>query len=393
VNILFVHNNYTSRGGEDETVEDEIRLMKVEGHSVDLFSASNKSLKDMNIIQRAVSPVWSSASQLRLEEYLNEHQVDLVHVHNCFGVLSPAIFYTLDRLNVPSVLTLHNYRLLCANAQLSRNGDVCEACVESPVPWRAVAYNCYPKGRASNVSLAAMIGLHKFLGTWQSKVDQFVALTEFGKKIFVRGGIPRERLSVVPTYLNEDPGVGSGSGGYALFAGQHIEAKGIRVLLEAWSKGGSSLPPLKIVGEGPLTKEVEAAASKGLVQYLGRVTRDHLIELQKDAVFTIVPSLWYEGTPRVIAESFAVGTPVVASNLGAMKTMIDDSRSGMLFETGSAAALVQTVSRLCSDTAQVKAMRAFCREEYLARYTSQEHLKGLLGVYDKAIQGRLRLSS
>ncbi|MBI3453077.1 MAG: glycosyltransferase, partial [Rhodospirillales bacterium] len=168
-----------------------------------------------------------------------------------------------------------------------------------------------------------MVVAHRALGTWTRKVDAFIAPSAFTRDKLAEGGIPRARIAVKPNFVAIDLGPGDGHGGFALYAGRLSAEKGIEAMLRAWTDGNPGLP-LKIIGDGPLTDRVRAAAAErpGSIDYLGRQPLDAVYRLMGEAALILMPSAWYETFGRVVVESYARGTPVVACRLGAGAELI-----------------------------------------------------------------------
>ena len=150
----------------------------------------------------------------------------------------------------------------------------------------------------------------------------------------MQGGFPAERIAVKPNFVHPDPGMGRGTGGYALFVGRLSEEKGIATLLAAWSQ----LRPregLKIVGDGPLATAVaDAVATVRGIEWLGPRTRSEVSALMADAAFLVVPSVCYETFGLVLVEALAAGLPVIASRIGAIAELVSDGHTGRLFTAG-----------------------------------------------------------
>jgi glycosyltransferase involved in cell wall biosynthesis len=196
----------------------------------------------------------------------------------------------------------------------------------------------------------------------------------------IEGGLPSDKVVVKPNFIDPDPGLGAGGGGYFLFAGRLTEEKGVRVLLECW-KNSPNLPKLKIAGTGPLENEVQAAiATTPNIEWLGACSSERVIELMRDASALLCPSQWYEGMPRVVIESLAVGTPVIASNIGCYPEMIVDGKTGALFSTGSAVALRDRLTALLRGDA-LQSMRTHARQCFQFNYTGEKNFSLLLNVY------------
>ena len=381
--VLLLHNRYRISGGEDVVVEQESRLLSAAGVQVELVSVDNDSIESFaDELVAAGSAIYSPRMRRRVASVISNFRPDVTHVHNFFPLLSPSVYDAAATHRCPVVQTLHNYRLLCANAQLFHNGRCCDACVSQPLGFRAIANACYREHVFGTAVVAAMNGFHAMRGTWRHRVDQYIALTDFAKRLFVRSGvIPAQRMSVKPNSV-EDPGVGRVEGGYVLFVGRISPEKGIEVLLEAAQKGEGLALPLKIVGTGPLETNVREAQCAGRIEFLGRRSRKEILRLMQSASALLLPSLWYEGLPMVAIEAFATGLPVIASRLGAMQEIIAEGENGLLFEPANAAALRKVVQRLHSSPALAVSLRRGARAAYLERYTPAANLRALLSIYD-----------
>jgi glycosyltransferase involved in cell wall biosynthesis len=227
-----------------------------------------------------------------------------------------------------------------------------------------------------------MLNLHRLIGTYSKTVDAYIALARFSRDKFISGGLPASKVHVLPNFLADDPGFGTGSGGYALFVGRLSEEKGLRLLLDAWNL----IPniPLKIVGDGPLF-QLTAAAN---VEWLGVRSADSVVQLMSDAKCVVVPSLWYEAAPRVVMESLAVGTPVVAPAHGFFPEAISDPANGVLFQPGSMTELAKAIERMFCSNGAYGSQRQAARATYLLKYTHEVFSSSLLDIYESAIEQR-----
>jgi glycosyltransferase involved in cell wall biosynthesis len=388
VRILYAHSFYRIPGGEDETFADEIHLMRERGYDVDTFETSSKTLEGQSRLKAGIAGVWSTRAARAIRARIAAQRPDVVHVHNVYPVMSPAVFRAAAAEGVAVVHTLHNYRLLCSHAGLYYRGGVCEVCIGAVAPWHGVLRGCNNNGRAADAQIAVTVAIHRAAGTWARSIDRYIALTTLARNIFVRGGLPATRIAVLPTFVDPDPGIGPGDGGYALFIGRLTVEKGVRVLLDAWRECGARVP-LKIVGSGPLAEEVAAAASTiPGVAFMGRVSREVLTDLTRRASFLLFPSVWYEGTPRTIAEAFAAGTPVIASDIGAMRSMVQPGENGQWFKAGDAIDLARVASTLANDPEGCAALRLGARRAFEAHYSAARHFEGLATIYRAAIEQR-----
>ena len=380
--ILMVHNRYQIRGGEDEVCDAERRLLQAYGHEVDLYEEHNDRLAELNPIQTAVNTVWSRHTYREACKQLSQKSYDIVHVHNFLPLISPSIFYAAKDQNVPVVQTLHNYRLLCANALFFREGKICEDCLGATAPLAGVYHSCYRGSRTATGVVSAMNSVHHWMKTWSSMIDVYIALTEFARQKYIEGGIPEIKIRVKPNFVDPDPGVGEGQGNYALYVGRLSVEKGLDTLLDAWQMM-KDCPPLKIVGDGPLTDMVvQAMKQNPSIELLGRKSMAEVHELMGNAMMLIFPSKWYETFGRVAIEAFSKGTPVVAANIGAIAELIDAGRTGLLFEPSNPHSLAVQVESMLAHPVRTIDMRQETRKEYEVKYTASSNYQQMLGIYN-----------
>jgi glycosyltransferase involved in cell wall biosynthesis len=384
MNILVVHNYYQIRGGEDECFEAEVSLLREQGHMVDVHDANNDHVVKFSPVDVAIGAVWSQSTYETIKQRLTQFSYDVVHVHNFFPLVSPAVYYAAKAHHVPVIQTLHNYRLLCPSATLFRNNTVCEACLGQAVPWPGIMYGCYRESRASSAIVAMMIASHRLLRTWTQKIDTYIALTEFARSKFIQGGLPAEKIVVKPNFVPSGVNVGQGQGGFALFVGRLSPEKGVNLLLDAWQILNDTIS-LKIVGDGPLATEVSAKVEQlPNVEWLGRKPLNEVHALLQQAAVLVFPSIWYEGLPRTIIEALAAGTPVIAGDLGSMSSLIQPGQTGLHFAPGDAADLAAKVRWAFAHPRSLAQMRQLARREYERNYTATANYHQLMDIYATA---------
>jgi glycosyltransferase involved in cell wall biosynthesis len=383
--ILLVHNAYQMPGGEDQVFAQEAELLRGRGNQVVVYRASNDQVKGQNPLVTVANTIWNKGAYLDLRERMHREKPDIVHVHNTFQVISPAIYYAANDEGIPVVQTLHNYRLLCPASTFFREGKVCEDCLGKKVPWPGVLHSCYRNSKLASAAVATMLATHNYKQTWSEMVSAYIALTDFARNKFIEGGFPAEKIFIKPNYLQTDPGPGDGKGNYALFVGRLTPEKGISTLLAAWRQIGSGFP-LQIAGDGPLASEVEKASREmENVTWLKWLPREEILQRMKNASALILPSTWYEGFPMIISEAFAVGLPVITSNLGSMSSIVDHQRTGLHFEPGNAAALVEAVRWWSTHPAEAAFMRTEARLEYETKYTAEKNYAQMMNIYDSVL--------
>ena len=380
--ILSIHNKYQIRGGEEESRQSEERLLRDMGHQVDIYEENNHRISNMFPVHLALRSLWSTEAYATVKRRLNKSTYEIVHIQNFFPLISPSVYYAAKGEGVPIIQTLRNYRLLCPNALFFRDGQVCEDCLGKYIPYPGVIHGCYRNSQAASGATAAMLTIHRALQTWTKMVDVYIALTKFARQKFIEGGLPPEKIVVKPNFIHPTPKSGEGRGKYALYVGRLSVEKGIDTLLTAWESLGGRIP-LKVVGEGPLAPQV-IQATKRLpeVEWLGRKSMAEVHELMGEALVLIFPSKWYETFGRVAIEAFAKGTPVIASQLGAIAELVDHGRTGLHFCAGDSADLVAKVEWLLAHPEKRSQMRREARAEFEAKYTAAENYKRLMEIYD-----------
>jgi glycosyltransferase involved in cell wall biosynthesis len=384
--VLLAHNYYRLPGGEDNVFADEARLLEENGHEVFRFLRDNKNVEEIDTAIVAAAAVWSRESYGALRATIRAHRPDVVHFHNTFPLMSPAAYYAARAEGAAVVQTLHNYRLLCPSATFYRDGHVCEDCLGKIAPWPGVLHACYRGSIRASAAVAAMLTIHGAAHTWDRAVDRYIALTDFSRGKFIEGGLPADRIVIKPNFVAPDPGEGDGRGGFALFVGTLVDGKGVLTMLRAWDKVAPNIR-LKIIGDGPLAEKVRKAAQQNpAVQFLGRRPLPAVYAMMREAACLVFPSLWYEGLPKTIVESFACGTPVIASNIGAMASLITHGQTGLHFRPGDEGDLAAQVKEFMSESHPRAAMRTAARNEYLTRYTSQANYQELNSIYAAAIE-------
>jgi glycosyltransferase involved in cell wall biosynthesis len=381
--ILQVHNRYREPGGEDTVVAAEAELLRAAGHEVVQYQVENPSgwLESAGELALAA---WNPVAGRRVRMLADRVRPDVAHVHNTWFALSPSVLRALQQAGVPVVMTLHNYRLFCANAILFRNGEPCELCVGSH-PWDGARYRCYRGSAVASLTAAAVMAVNRPSGTWQRHVDLFLSLTEFARKLFIRGGLPEDRVIVKPNSV-ADPGPRANppsASRSVLFVGRLSEDKGVLQLLDAWQRASVGGLELVVVGDGPLRQQIEERATAG-VRVVGRLASRQVAELMLASRALAFPSRWYEGQPMVVLEALAAGLPVLASNHGGTEATLRGMGPEWLVEAGDRAAWQLGLTRLSDGSALDEASRR-ARTMYEEGFTPERSLAGLESAYRHAL--------
>jgi glycosyltransferase involved in cell wall biosynthesis len=389
--VLLVHNRYrtSAPSGEDTAVRNEHRMLASRGVNVSIFERCNDDIDDSTMFAKAVAAantIWSQRTRSELRKVLDDLRPDVVHVHNTFSMLSPSVYGACRAAGVPVVQTLHNFRFFCPAALFLREGKPCEECLDQSL-LQSVRHRCYRGSFAATATLASMLALHRAVGTYSRDIDRYILLTEFGRSKAVKGGIPGHKLVVKPNFLPDPPAPGRGGGGYVVYVGRLLEGKGTETLVAAWRH--LSFIRLKIVGDGALRPRLEAIAKRETlnIEFTGIQNRAMVLETIANAEILIVPSECYEGFPMVIAESFACGTPVLASRIGSMQELIEEGVTGRKFAAGNAEELASTVRAMLRDEIGLRRMRTHARGYFDAHLTEERNFSQLMSAYAQVIAG------
>lgn len=382
--ILLVHCHYRLPGGEDAVFAAERAMLERHGHEVLVYERSNEEAA--HGLPKALLPlhaVWNRAAARDVKRIIQTKNVDAVHIHNTLLLLSPAVVRAAKHTGVPVVQTLHNFRLFCPNGILLRGDQVCEDCPHHGLAC-AVRHRCYRGSLAQTLVVAAAYGLHRLLGTWRGVT--MVALTEFDRRKLLEFNrlhpmFDADRLVVKPNPVCVPGGPVTpweNRKNQMLFAGRLEELKGLRTVLEAWRLLGDTAPTLLVAGEGPLGDWARAQNLPN-VRFLGQLSRTELHARMAESRAVVAASLCYESFALVPAEAHALGTPVLASDLGNVGASVQPGVDGLRFTPGDANALAGAVRALGQMSFDCNAIAARAR----STYSEEENYNALMRFYTK----------
>jgi glycosyltransferase involved in cell wall biosynthesis len=380
--VLQVHTRYRQTGGEDEAVEAEKRLLEHGGVEVTQVIFDNAELRESESLTGdlglAMAAIWSRSAERRVADAIAANRPQVMHVHNTFPLASPSVYSAAAARGVPVVQTLHNYRFVCPAATVYRDGRVCTDCVGRFIPWPAVLHACVRDSRPQSAVAAATLAVHRARGTFTREITGYVALTAFQRQLMIDGGLPADRIRVIPNFLEPDPGLGSEDRTGVVFAGRLSPEKGVAVLLDA----ASAVPGVvRIIGDGPLAPLVEEASVAGHTTFLGSLPRSSVLHELRRSIALVLPSVWFEGFPLVVLEAFAVGTPIIASRIGSLAELIEDEDTGLLVESNNAGDLIDRIKWAVAHPSEMLEMGAKARDRYEAHFRGTGHLAALLEAY------------
>jgi len=387
--IAQIHNYYIHRGGEDVVLDLEYELLRSNGVDVIRFTAKNKKI-EKNLLRTAFSTIWSFSAYRCIYRFLINNKPDILHVHNTFPQLSPSIYWAASALKIPIVQTIHNYRFVCANALLLRKGAPCELCVDKRVRIYSIFYSCYRRSFFATVPIFWMQFIHYLLGTYQHKVDAYIVMTNFLKKIMIRGGLPKSKLYVKPHFVFKKTQKSCRRFFQIIFIGRIASEKGVELLLKAWISLKQSKYKLVIVGDGPQKIELQNYYGfKKNIKWLGWQSHKDILEYLSHSRYLVLTSLWYETFGMNIIEAFSSSTPVIAPAFGGFPELIVDGVNGFLYKPLNVYSLTETLSKLDGiNDSKWNFMSEHARKSYEKYYTPERNFKLMMSIYRNVLDGK-----
>ncbi len=382
--ILQVHNIYKGKTGEETVVEEEKKILERHGHSVIQFIKDNSDLDKYSKLDKLkiLGSLHSSKSiGKELEEFIENEAPDICHVHNTFPLITPIVYEICKSKNVPVVQTLHNYKMVCTNSLLFRNGEVCEECLNKSL-YNSIKFKCYRDSYFATAAQAHVIQYHRNRGTWDNLIDRYVCLTEFQKeKVF--GESLKEKVVVKPNFLAEN-NLETVREDFFLFVGRLNDSKGLQDLLYLFRRNSHSNFVLIGKSDNP-----EIFSEFKNVKHLGERNRDVVLENMRKCKAVLFPSKYYEGMPMVILEAFSLKKPVISRNRGAMASMINDGVNGLKYEEESE--LIDAIELMEQDSALVNQLGERAYVDYKAKYTEEKGYENLINLYSEVLSSRSRV--
>ncbi|MDQ1709315.1 MAG: hypothetical protein QOG49_700, partial [Frankiaceae bacterium] len=386
--VLVVHNRYRSLtpSGENAVVDADIEALRARGVDVLPYLRSSDEIDGWSRARRmslAVLPVYSPQALHEIRDLIAAERPDVLHLHNPFPLVSPAVVGVATKAGLPVVQSVHNHRHVCVKGTYFRDGKVCRDCLGKVIPWPAVAHGCYQDSALRSVPMAAALVVHR--RSWQH-VDRYLALTPQVRDHLISAGIAASHIVVRPNTVSDPgrPDLDRGSG--VFFAGRMTEEKGVALLAAAWRQlPEGSVGTLTIAGQGPLQGLVEdLAAGRRDVRYLGQLDAPAMAAAMRASAVVVVPSTCPEAFPRVVVEAFAHGRPVLATAIGGLPGIVTDDIGALVEpDADSLAAGLRRVPELDS-----RLVRGLARDRYERLYSPDVVYGQLLEVYADVLRRR-----
>ncbi|GAB3739658.1 hypothetical protein GCM10028816_45950 [Spirosoma lituiforme] len=363
-------------------------MLRDNGFFVETLLFDNEEFKKTNAMNKIgifFDTLYNIGSAKIITEKIKRFRPDVIHIHNIFYRASPSVIIAANRMRVPVIMTLHNYRLVCSGTYLMRDKKIpCEQCIKKVFPLDGIRHSCFQKSKIKSIQLTLITSLHRLLGTW-NKVDRFIVLTEFAKSKILESSLnlDENKIIVKPNSVH-DLGYNDSKerSNYYLFVGRLSIEKGINTLLEA-----TEMVPhikMKIIGDGPLKVNVEEASKyTSSIEYLGAQPREIVIEYIKKCKALVIPSIWYEGLPTVLLEALSIGTPIICADNPNLRSILNGT--AVFFTPNDASSLKEKLELdVLTNFKQIDSLKL--RKIYESKYTQLKVLEQQIDIYKSMIR-------
>jgi len=400
--ILYCNKFDFPFSGTEAYLFDVMRRLEERGHATALFSMEHGkensfrgrsyripyvNFKDpgaslLRKIRHAAHAVYSFSARRSLRKCVADFAPDLAHVRGIYHHLSPSILWELKRRGVPVLYHLNDFKILCPTYNLVAKGKACELC-RGGAFYHVLTEGCYAGPRSSAAVLAVEAYLHKWLQTYERCVDLFLAPSQFVRTMLIGHGIAAERIEVLP-HFQELPDRPTRNEGYALYFGRLSREKGLDDFLHALALQPHI--PAVIAGEGPERERLEARARElnlDRLRFAGHLGGEALQKLIAGSSFSIFPSHAYETLGKSILESYAYARPVIASDLGSRRELVEHGVTGLLYSLGDAAGLANSIAFLYGRPDLVERMGAAGRARVRENHDPERHFQKLVEIYSR----------
>jgi glycosyltransferase involved in cell wall biosynthesis len=402
--VLMAHNWYFVGGGADRVFFETVKLLEAHEHMVIPFSMKDKrnyaseyheyfpdeidySKIQLSVrnLKTAASMIYSSEANEKINALINKTKPDIAHLHNIYGRLTPSILYALKKNNVPVVMTLHDFKLICPAYNMLRDGNVCEICKDGKY-YRCIATKCHKRSYLASLVYALEAYIYSWLKTYLKHIRYFVTPSMFMRNKLIEFGIPQEKLVHIPNFVafySVTPNYDSKS--YLLYSGKLLRTKGLKTLLKAIQE----LPDIEvhIAGSGDMREELEEFVKDNKirnVKFLGHLGEKELHQVLADARFVILPTECYENAPMSVLEAFSHGKPVVGANIAGIPEMVIEGQTGLLFEPGNHRDLKEKIIYLLGNPSKVIELGKNARKKIESEYNTDLHYERLMTLYKRA---------
>lgn len=382
--IAVIHNDYNIMGGETAVVDNETRLLKKNGIEVLSIIYSNAEIYKLSLLKRIgvlLKSNWNLRTAKQIVKEVKEFNPDLVHIHNFWFMITPAVHFYLKKEGFTIVQTLHNYRLACLNGLFSKNDKPCSLCLKKRNYLHGILYKCYKGSLIHSYLLSRMLKKGRRKGVWSSCIDKYIVLTHFASKKFIEYGLPERKIVVKPNFVICEKSENIHEIKASIFyAGRLSQEKGIHTLIKIAIGGCHNIV---VAGEGPMRNELENVQN---ITLLGYLSQKQINEQMSNVKILLFPTQVYEGMPLVLLEAMANGLPVIASKIGGIPEIIKDGYNGYLIdEPSDYDAFIKKIKILMENESLRMKLSKNAFDTYKEKYNENVNYNMLMEIYQSAI--------
>ena len=417
--ILIVNYRYFISGGPERYLFNLQRQLEYLNHKVMIFSIDyiknfpsiynryfvspigernqvyfNQHGKTLRVVIKTLSRLFYSLEvEKAVNRIVDDQHPQIAYVLHYLRKLSPSLLVALKNKDIPIVVRLSDYAMLCPQAHCLRDGKPCKLCVKGKL-WYSIRYKCVKNSLAASLINAIATWYHNKKKYFEL-IDIFICTNKFMYKMMIEAGYSREKLVCIPTFTDTNlfsPVFKNNNPEYILYCGRINHQKGVHILIRSYKllqEKGYSLINLVIAGVGDdeyLQKCHDLVKINNLsenVKFIGEVQTIDLPSLYSSALFTVIPSLWYENLPNALIESFSCGTPVLASNIGSLSSCIKEGYNGFLFCVGDVKDLADKMNYFLKNREELQLMSRHSRLESITKYSPDKHIDKILNVFHR----------
>ena len=327
--LLIIHNKYQSNniGGEDIVYQNELESLqkKLGKENVYSYEMSNDDISKIKLI----FAIWFNKRYYKeVKKIVEENNIDLVHIHNFYPLLTPSVFKASKDAGAKVVHTLHNYRLWCISGIFYRDGyGVCKLCTKAKFSLQGVFNKCFRKSMIQSILAQLSFWYYRATKVFDN-IDYFFVLTNFQKEEVKSLGINEQRIILKPNSLQMSFDIQKDKKNY-IYVGRLEESKGIFELLKVWEKLAEKYV-LTVIGGGDIEEELRAKYKKKNIIFKGKCSREETLSAISKSKYLIQPSIWYETFGLTIIEAMSFGVPVIGFDIGTRGDFIQDGVNGFL---------------------------------------------------------------
>ena len=342
IKIFTIHNKYGKFSGEEAVVESIQSLLSSKGHKISSYFRESADISRLTLgkVRAFISGIYGYYSINEINKKIKNEKPDLVHVHNLYPFISPAVLPTIKRFNIPIVMSVHNYRLLCPNGLFYNGKEICEKCTGFGKEINCIIHNC-------EMSLFKSTG-YALRNAWArnkkyyiNNIDAFICLSHFQRNKLLSFGFPEEKLYVIPNmYTIKIPEAKpSVKKTYFAYSGRLSKEKGIDLLIEA----AKALPTTYFKFAGSIANGVSLESAPPNVEVCGFLKGSELSKFYNDAYTFVNTSKWYETFGLVFLDAMAHRLPIIAPNISGIPEIVEDGHNGILFSMGDHKDLIKKI--------------------------------------------------